>query len=92
MAHLAHSVPMLLSLALCGLSFVGADVPGFFGNPDPETFVRWHQLGAMAYPFYRAHAHIETKRREPWLMGNGPMVYVREAVKLRFLDKIIIMM
>ena len=29
--HLAKSVPMLLSLSLCGMSFAGADVPGGFG-------------------------------------------------------------
>lgn len=48
--------------------FVGADVGGFFGNPDTELLVRWYQLGAY-YPFFRAHAHHDTKRREPWLFG-----------------------
>ena len=32
--HLKSSVPMLLSLGLSGMPFVGADVGGFFGNPD----------------------------------------------------------
>jgi len=48
--------------------YAGADVGGFFGNPDPELLVRWYQLGAY-YPFFRAHAHHDTKRREPWLFG-----------------------
>lgn len=43
--HLERSVPMLLSLSLCGLSMAGADVAGFMGDPDTELFVRWHQLG-----------------------------------------------
>lgn len=43
--HLERSVPMLLSLSLCGLSLAGADVAGFMGDPDVELFVRWHQLG-----------------------------------------------
>lgn len=43
--HLERSVPMLLSLSLCGLSMAGADVAGFMGDPDSELFVRWHQLG-----------------------------------------------
>ena len=43
--HLERSVPMLLSLSLCGLSLAGADVAGFMGDPDLELFVRWHQLG-----------------------------------------------
>ena len=36
--HLKSSVPMLLSLGLSGMSFVGADVGGFFGNPDAVSF------------------------------------------------------
>ena len=48
--------------------FVGADIGGFFGNPEPELLVRWYQVGAY-YPFFRGHAHHDTKRREPWLFG-----------------------
>lgn len=50
------------------LPIAGADVGGFFGNPEPELLVRWYQVGAY-YPFFRAHAHQDTKRREPWLFG-----------------------
>lgn len=50
------------------VNYAGADVGGFFGNPEPELLVRWYQLGAF-YPFFRAHAHHDTKRREPWLFG-----------------------
>ncbi|KAL0350372.1 UNVERIFIED_CONTAM: putative glucan 1,3-alpha-glucosidase [Sesamum radiatum] len=67
--HLRVSVPMILTLGLTGISFSGADVGGFFGNPDTELLVRWYQLGAY-YPFFRAHAHHDTKRREPWLFGK----------------------
>jgi alpha 1,3-glucosidase len=42
--HLAASIPMCLSLALGGLSMTGADVGGFFHNPDRELFVRWYQV------------------------------------------------
>ncbi|GFY87476.1 glycosyl hydrolases family 31 protein [Actinidia rufa] len=66
--HLRVSVPMILTLGLTGITFSGADVGGFFGNPEPELLVRWYQLGAY-YPFFRAHAHHDTKRREPWLFG-----------------------
>lgn len=66
--HLRVSVPMLLSLGLSGISFAGADVGGFFGDPNAELMVRWFQLGAF-YPFFRGHAHLDTKRREPYLFG-----------------------
>ncbi|KAK1293326.1 hypothetical protein QJS10_CPB17g00025 [Acorus calamus] len=68
--HLRVSVPMLLTLGLTGISFSGADIGGFFGNPDPELLVRWYQVGAY-YPFFRGHAHHDTKRREPWLFGEA---------------------
>ena len=55
--HLEASVPMCLSLSISGLAHVGADVGGFFGNPDGALFVRWYQAGAFQ-PFFRSHAHI----------------------------------
>ena len=38
----------------CILPFLpaGADVGGFFGNPDTELLVRWYQLAAYT-PFFR---------------------------------------
>lgn len=47
----------------------GADVGGFFGNPDAELYTRFYQLGAF-YPFFRGHAHLDTARREPWVFGE----------------------
>ena len=70
-AHLAASTPMLLSLSVAGIPFVGADVGGFFGNPDPALLVRWYQAAAF-HPFLRAHAEFKTKRREPWLSNPTP--------------------
>ena len=60
--HLQISAPMLMSINLGGLSFAGADVGGFFGEPTPELFTRWYQAGAFT-PFFRGHAHLDTKRR-----------------------------
>ena len=38
---------MLLSVSVAGLPFVGADVGGFFTNPDPELLVRWYQVSEL---------------------------------------------
>ncbi|KAL1346992.1 hypothetical protein HN51_020517 [Arachis hypogaea] len=81
--HLRVSVPMVLTLGLAGVSFSGADVGGFFGNPEPELLVRWYQLGAF-YPFFRAHAHHDTKRREPWLFGERNTELIRDAIHVRY--------
>ncbi|KAJ9177872.1 hypothetical protein P3X46_013029 [Hevea brasiliensis] len=82
--QLRVSVPMILTLGLTGMSFSGADVGGFFGNPEPELLVRWYQLGAY-YPFFRAHAHLDTKRREPWLFGERNTELIREAIHVRYM-------
>ncbi|XP_047340438.1 probable glucan 1,3-alpha-glucosidase [Impatiens glandulifera] len=81
--HLRVSVPMVLTLGLTGIAFSGADVGGFFGNPEPELLLRWYQLGAY-YPFFRAHAHHDTKRREPWLFGERKTELIREAIRTRY--------
>ncbi|XP_033927555.1 neutral alpha-glucosidase AB isoform X2 [Melopsittacus undulatus] len=81
--HLKISIPMCLSFGLAGLAFCGADVGGFFKNPDAELLVRWYQAGAFQ-PFFRAHAHLDTARREPWLFGEDNAALIRGAVRLRY--------
>uniref|UniRef100_A0A3P8YJ94 Neutral alpha-glucosidase AB n=1 Tax=Esox lucius TaxID=8010 RepID=A0A3P8YJ94_ESOLU len=81
--HLKMSIPMCLSLGLVGISFCGADVGGFFKTPGTELLVRWYQAGAYQ-PFFRAHAHLDTPRREPWLFGPDNTALIREAVRQRY--------
>lgn len=81
--HLEASVPMLLSIGVSGVTFCGADVGGFFGNPDPVLLARWYQLGAYQ-PFFRGHAHIDSKRREPWLFGEPYTSLNRAAIRSRY--------
>lgn len=45
--------------------------------------VRWYQA-AIYQPFYRAHAHIDTQRREPFLLSETPRAAAREAIKARY--------
>jgi len=81
--HLESSVPMCLSFSVAGMSFVGADVGGFFGNPDGELMVRWYQAASFQ-PFFRSHAHLDSKRREPWLFSAGEMSLIRDAIRTRY--------
>lgn len=82
-SHLAASFPMCLSEALGGLSFCGSDIGGFFGNPDVELLQRWYQVAAWL-PFMRAHAHIDTRRREPYLFAEDVRHRLRNALKIRY--------
>lgn len=77
------SCAVLLSLNVGALSFVGADVGGFFGDPDAELMTRWMQAGAYT-PFFRGHAHHDSKRREPWMFGDETMIRLRKAAMARY--------
>ncbi len=56
---------------------------GFFGNPDAELVTRWYQAGAF-HPFFRGHAHLDTRRREPWLFGEPYTSIIRSAIRQRY--------
>lgn len=82
-SHLAASIKMCLAESVAGISFCGADVGGFFGNPEAELFERWYQAGAFQ-PFFRSHSHIDTKRREPWLFPENTKLVIRDAIRKRY--------
>jgi len=44
---------------------------------------RWMQVGAFQ-PFFRSHAHKETKRREPWIFGEEWTPRIRKAIWMRY--------
>lgn len=81
--HLKISNPMLLSLGIAGMTFGGADVGGFFKNPDAQLLARWYQAAAFQ-PFFRSHAHIDTRRREPWLFDEQTMLIIRDTIRARY--------
>lgn len=81
--HLAAAFPMLLNQGISGFPFAGADVGGFFGNPEKDLLTRWYQAGAF-YPFFRGHAHIDTRRREPYLVGEPYTGIITRALRLRY--------
>jgi alpha 1,3-glucosidase len=81
--HHESTVPMLLALGTGGIVFSGADVGGFFGDPDAELLTRWYQAAAFQ-PFFRGHAHIDTKRREPWVFGEHYTSIIRDAIRRRY--------
>jgi alpha 1,3-glucosidase len=81
--HLAAAFPMILNNGIAGFPFAGADVGGFFGNPEKDLLTRWYQAGAF-YPFFRGHAHIDARRREPYLAGEPYTGLITQALRLRY--------
>ncbi|XP_034015266.1 neutral alpha-glucosidase C isoform X2 [Thalassophryne amazonica] len=81
--YLKISIPMLLSLSVAGIVFCGADVGGFFKDPEPELLVRWYQAAALQ-PFFRGHSAKTSKRREPWLFGDKVTAEIRNVIQQRY--------
>ena len=81
--YLKISIPMVLTMNVVNMPFAGADVGGFFGDPSDELLTRWYQTGIW-YPFFRAHAHIDSKRREVYLAGEPHLSAMRDAIRLRY--------
>jgi alpha 1,3-glucosidase len=81
--QLKMASPMILSINLAGLSFSGSDAGGFFHEPTPELFTRWYQAASFT-PFFRGHAHHDTKRREPWVYGEPHTTIHRNFAMLRY--------
>ncbi|ODV98038.1 hypothetical protein PACTADRAFT_47860 [Pachysolen tannophilus NRRL Y-2460] len=77
------SIPMNLNQGIVNFPFSGSDVGGFFGNPSKDLLTRWYQTGIF-YPFFRAHAHIDSRRREPWLIGEPYTSIIRDLIDLRY--------
>ncbi|XP_037793117.1 maltase-glucoamylase, intestinal-like [Penaeus monodon] len=76
------SIIGMFDFNMFGLPMVGADVCGFFNEPDLEMCARWMQVGAF-YPFSRNHNTMGTADQDP---GIWPEVgeISREVLTLRY--------
>ena len=83
MNELYDNFQMIMSGGLAGFGFVGADIPGFWGNPEIADTIASYQLGVFN-PFFRAHSHLDNKRREPWVYSQREQNVIRESIFLRY--------
>jgi alpha-glucosidase (family GH31 glycosyl hydrolase) len=82
--HFKLTVHQMLSTSIVGLSLLGSDVPGFYRDPcDDQIVVRWYQMGCMM-PFFRAHAHRLTNKREPWTFSEEIREKIKNTIVLRY--------
>ncbi|MFF3493911.1 glycoside hydrolase family 31 protein [Streptomyces sp. NPDC002795] len=79
---LRSSLSLVMGLGLCGVPYSGPDVGGLDGEPSPELFLRWFQLGAHM-PLFRTHSVRRAGRREPWMFGEEVLAHARVALEER---------
>lgn len=63
---------------LSGFPYWGSDVGGYFGEPEPECFVRWAQFAALT-PIMEVHG---LGNREPWRFGEEALAIYRRYAAL----------
>ena len=80
---LQGTIPMLASLGISGMPFVGSDIGGFADNATAELYTRWLQVGVF-YPFMRSHTAFGTDDQEPWSYGPAHEIVNRQAIELRY--------
>lgn len=52
---------------------------------DLKSYIVSLPLQAAAFqPFMRAHAHLDTKRREPWLFDTETLRIIRNVIRQRY--------
>ncbi|NBM19719.1 glycoside hydrolase family 31 protein [Streptomyces sp. GC420] len=79
---LRASLALVLGLGLCGVPYSGPDVGGYDGDPSPELYLRWFQLGAYL-PLFRTHSGHPTARREPWEFGGQVLEHAGAVLRER---------
>jgi alpha-D-xyloside xylohydrolase len=76
---LANTLRGGLAAALSGLAHWSHDIGGFWGDPTPELYVRWAQLGFLS-ALSRYHGATP---REPWRFGDAALAVFRRYARLR---------
>ena len=75
-----RQVRLALTAGMCGIPMWGCDIGGFGGEPSPELFARWMQMGSFL-PVMRAHGCM--RDREPWSQGVEALEALRPSLVLR---------
>jgi alpha-D-xyloside xylohydrolase len=76
---LANTLRGGLAAAMSGLAYWSHDIGGFWGDPSPELYVRWAQLGLLS-SLSRYHGATP---RDPWRFGDEALGIFRQYARLR---------
>jgi alpha-glucosidase (family GH31 glycosyl hydrolase) len=79
---LAVQIPIMLNMALSGMSYHSSDLGGFTGWASDELYIRWMEFGAFN-PVMRAHG-VDNQATEPWGFGSQAEEIARDYISLRY--------
>ncbi len=77
-------IPLLLSLSISGVPYVGCDIGGFVGRSDPELLARYYQMSAF-FPIFRNHKNKDGNDQELYNMNEKQRERILNAIKVRYL-------
>lgn len=82
--ELKKSLSQIVASGISGFPFTGCDVGGFNGSPSDELIIRWFQLAAWTYPFFRQQSSSKSARREPYLYSGDSFAAIMTAITDRY--------
>ena len=77
------SVSEVMNANLFGVPMMGADICGFGENTPEILCAKWYQMGSL-YPFSRSHAHLDSYRKEPFMMGKTLLETTKKSLEFRY--------
>ncbi|XP_066540681.1 sucrase-isomaltase, intestinal [Hoplias malabaricus] len=81
--QLYKSIIGMMEFSLFGIPYTGADICGFFNEPEYEMCSRWMQLGAF-YPYSRNHNGKGNKRQDPVAWDEAFATRSRDVLNIRY--------
>jgi alpha-glucosidase len=81
--HLRQTTPQMENLGLSGFAFVGADVGGYAGSPQPALLTKWLEVAAFQ-PIDRDHTEKGSAPQEPWVNGPAAEGVARKYIEWRY--------
>jgi alpha-glucosidase len=80
--NMGLQIPLLCSMSVSGIPYVGCDLGGFSGYSTPELILRFYQM-ALFFPIYRNHKVKEGNDQELYQFNSYYIGRFSEILKLR---------
>lgn len=81
--QMLQGVRKMLGLGISGIPLAGNDIGSLLGNPSPELFLRWLNLGVYS-PLFFNFSGINTLSQEPWSFGDKATTITRSMMEKRY--------